>query len=173
MQVQVDNRMRAWYQKDMSVGLLYTCSLGEVRPDCPVALIQNKGEGDVDSMKVIPCEHQLPQQRKQVRCPALQSHSARAFDGHLVDMLVLSPINCDFLPYFLTFKTSPRLCLQWTRPHVCGILGLHNVTFMRDMHWCEALGLQQKQSVCNPTPRLLRWRRRPRGAGGRSSIQAG
>jgi hypothetical protein len=61
--------MRAWYQKDMSVGLLYTCSLGEVRPDCPVALIQNKGEGDVDSMKVIPCEHQLPQQREQVRSP--------------------------------------------------------------------------------------------------------
>ncbi|KAK9918510.1 hypothetical protein WJX75_004610 [Coccomyxa subellipsoidea] len=63
--VQVDNRMRAWYQKNMAVGLLYTCSLGEVRPDCPVALIQNR-DGDGDSMKVIPCEHQLPQQRKQV-----------------------------------------------------------------------------------------------------------
>ena len=26
--LQVDNRMRAWYQKDMSTGLLYICSLG-------------------------------------------------------------------------------------------------------------------------------------------------
>lgn len=64
--------MRAWYQKNMAVGLLYTCSLGEVRPDCPVALIQNGSEDDGgggDSMKVIPCEHQLPQQRKQAsRC---------------------------------------------------------------------------------------------------------
>ncbi|CAL8469005.1 g8546 [Coccomyxa elongata] len=65
--VQVDNRMRAWYQKNMAVGLLYTCSLGEVRPDCPVALIQNNADKDGDdAMKVIPCEHQLPQQRKQV-----------------------------------------------------------------------------------------------------------
>ncbi|CAL5224107.1 g6738 [Coccomyxa viridis] len=64
--VQVDNRMRAWYQKDMSTGLLYICSLGEVRPDCPVALIENKSDGETDTMKVIPCEHQLPQQREQV-----------------------------------------------------------------------------------------------------------
>lgn len=27
--MQVDNRMRAWYQKDMTIGLLYLCSLGE------------------------------------------------------------------------------------------------------------------------------------------------
>ena len=26
--MQVDNRMRAWYQKDMTTGLLYICSLG-------------------------------------------------------------------------------------------------------------------------------------------------
>ena len=32
--------MRAWYQKDMAVGLLYTCALGEVQPDQPVALIE-------------------------------------------------------------------------------------------------------------------------------------
>ncbi len=30
MRAQVDNRMRAWYQKNMAVGLLYSCSLGEV-----------------------------------------------------------------------------------------------------------------------------------------------
>ncbi len=104
--------MRAWYQKDMTTGLLYICSLGEarhgipaphnttwavpsciragvsaclvpvvcarmmlmavtgrageVRPDCPVALIENKSDGETDTMKVIPCEHQLPQQREQV-----------------------------------------------------------------------------------------------------------
>ena len=39
---------------------------GEVRPDCPVALIENKSDGETDTMKVIPCEHQLPQQREQV-----------------------------------------------------------------------------------------------------------
>ena len=37
---------------------------GEVRPDCPVALIENKSDGETDTMKVIPCEHQLPQQRR-------------------------------------------------------------------------------------------------------------
>ncbi len=30
--MQVDNRMRAWYQKDMSTGLLYICSLGGLLP---------------------------------------------------------------------------------------------------------------------------------------------
>ena len=64
--MQVDNRMRAWYQKDMTTGLLYICSLGDVQPDCPVALIENKSDGETDTMKVIPCEHQLPQQREQV-----------------------------------------------------------------------------------------------------------
>ena len=42
---------------------------GEVRPDCPVALIENKSDGETDTMKVIPCEHQLPQQREQVQRP--------------------------------------------------------------------------------------------------------
>ena len=46
-----------------------TCLAGEVRPDCPVALIENKSDGETDTMKVIPCEHQLPQQREQVQCP--------------------------------------------------------------------------------------------------------
>ena len=64
--MQVDNRMRAWYQKDMTTGLLYICSLGDVRPDCPVALIENRSDGETDTMNVIPCEHQLPQQREQV-----------------------------------------------------------------------------------------------------------
>ena len=32
MLMQVDNRMRAWYQKDMSTGLLYICSLGRLLP---------------------------------------------------------------------------------------------------------------------------------------------
>ena len=39
-----------------------------MRPDCPVALIENKSDGETDTMKVIPCEHQLPQQREQVCC---------------------------------------------------------------------------------------------------------
>lgn len=43
-------------------------SVLQVRPDCPVALIQNNADKDGDdAMKVIPCEHQLPQQRKQVQ----------------------------------------------------------------------------------------------------------
>ena len=37
MWVQVDNRMRAWYQKDMTTGLLYICSLGEVWLSIPCA----------------------------------------------------------------------------------------------------------------------------------------
>lgn len=63
--------MRAWYQKDMAVGLLYLCTLGEVRPDCPAALIQNLGDdagaAPAQAMRVIPCEQQLPQQREQVK----------------------------------------------------------------------------------------------------------
>ena len=47
---------------------------GEVRPDCPVALIENKSDGETDTMKVIPCEHQLPQQREQVRYFCLRIH---------------------------------------------------------------------------------------------------
>ncbi|KAK9825886.1 hypothetical protein WJX81_001066 [Elliptochloris bilobata] len=64
--VQVDNRMRAWYQKDMALGLLYSCTLGHVRPDCPLALIQNRRADGADFMEVVPCEHQMPGQREQV-----------------------------------------------------------------------------------------------------------
>ena len=66
LNMQVDNRMRAWYMQNMSVGLLYTCTLGDVRPDCPVALIQNRKHDGADFMEVIPMEHQMPAQREQV-----------------------------------------------------------------------------------------------------------
>ena len=65
--MQVDNRMRAWYQKDMALGLLYSCTLGHVRPDCPLALIQNRRSDGKDFMEVVPCEHQMPGQREQAR----------------------------------------------------------------------------------------------------------
>ena len=59
--------MRAWYQKDMALGLLYSCTLGHVRPDCPLALIQNRRADGTDFMEVVPCEHQMPGQREQAR----------------------------------------------------------------------------------------------------------
>lgn len=52
--------------KNMSVGLLYNCSLGDLRPDAPVALLQNRRHEGVDFMEVVPMEHQLPAQRDQV-----------------------------------------------------------------------------------------------------------
>ena len=58
--------MRAWYMKNMSVGLLYNCSLGDLRPDALVALLQNRRHEGVDFMEVVPMEHQLPAQRDQV-----------------------------------------------------------------------------------------------------------
>ncbi len=61
--------MRAWYQKDMALGLLYSCTLGHVRPDCPLALIQNRRADGTDFMEVVPCEHQMPGQREQARAP--------------------------------------------------------------------------------------------------------
>ncbi len=64
--MQVDNRMRAWYIKNMSVGLLYQCSLGDLRLDSPVALLQNRRHEGLDFMEVVPMEHQLPAQRDQV-----------------------------------------------------------------------------------------------------------
>jgi hypothetical protein len=64
--VQVDNRMRAWYTKNMASGLLYSCALGDVRPDCPVALINNRQQDGTEIMEVVPMEHQLPAQRQQV-----------------------------------------------------------------------------------------------------------
>ena len=63
--LQMDNRMRAWYTKNMSVGLLYTCSLGGVRPDRPVALL-HKSSNNVQ--EIVPMEHQHPKQREQVSC---------------------------------------------------------------------------------------------------------
>ena len=58
--------MRAWYIKNMSLGLLYQCSLGDLRLDSPVALLQNRRQDGVDFMEVVPMEHQLPAQRDQV-----------------------------------------------------------------------------------------------------------
>lgn len=69
--LQVDNRMRAWYIKNMSVGLLYQCSLGDLRLDSPVALLQTRRQDGVDFMEVVPMEHQLPAQRDQVSHPLL------------------------------------------------------------------------------------------------------
>ena len=72
--LQVDNRMRAWYIKNMSVGLLYQCNLGDLRLDSPVALLQNRRQDGVDFMEVVPMEHQLPAQRDQVT-PVLLRHA--------------------------------------------------------------------------------------------------
>ncbi|KAK9803940.1 hypothetical protein WJX72_006604 [[Myrmecia] bisecta] len=80
--VQVDNRMRAWYMKNMSVGLLYTCTLGDVRPDCPVALVQNRKVDGADFMEVIPMEHQLPAQREQVHGTCQQAVRLWWEDSH-------------------------------------------------------------------------------------------
>lgn len=33
--MQADNRLRAWYTDDLSIGLLYTCFLGDVSPASP------------------------------------------------------------------------------------------------------------------------------------------
>ncbi|DBA98922.1 hypothetical protein WJX77_006198 [Trebouxia sp. C0004] len=71
--VQVDNRMRAWYIKNMSVGLLYQCSLGDLRLDSPVALLQNRRHEGLDFMEVVPMEHQLPAQRDQVQASCEQA----------------------------------------------------------------------------------------------------
>ncbi|KAL3135970.1 PSII 6.1 kDa protein [Trebouxia sp. C0010 RCD-2024] len=71
--VQVDNRMRAWYIKNMSVGLLYQCSLGDLRLDSPVALLQTRRQDGVDFMEVVPMEHQLPAQRDQVQASCEQA----------------------------------------------------------------------------------------------------
>lgn len=57
--VQVDNRMRAWYQKNMAVGLLYTCSLGEVR-------VVNAGPGVLPHTP--PLHRHLTEQHRQAEC---------------------------------------------------------------------------------------------------------
>ena len=63
--LQVDNRMRAWYLGNMAMGLLYTCSLGDIQADAPVALVQNRRQNGADVMEVVPMDHQLPGQREQ------------------------------------------------------------------------------------------------------------
>ena len=59
--------MRAWYMPNMSLGLLYNCTLGDIRPDYPVALVSNHNREGADFMEVIPTENQVPAQREQVR----------------------------------------------------------------------------------------------------------
>ena len=81
--------MRAWYMQNMSVGLLYTCALGDVRPDCPVALIQNRKHEGADFMEVIPMEHQMPAQREQVH-----AFSPFGQDAHANLMEVRCMITC-------------------------------------------------------------------------------
>ncbi|MCJ1461804.1 hypothetical protein MMC07_000403 [Pseudocyphellaria aurata] len=71
--LQVDNRMRAWYLPNMSLGLLYTCTLGDIKPDCPVALVSNHNHDGADFMEVIPTENQVPAQRDQVRATCAQA----------------------------------------------------------------------------------------------------
>ena len=66
--------MRAWYIKNMSVGLLYQCSLGDLKLDAPVALLQNRRHEGVDFMEVVPMEHQLPAQRDQVRSSRIRTN---------------------------------------------------------------------------------------------------
>ena len=62
----MDNRMRAWYMGNMAQGLLYTCTLGDIQADAPVALIQNRQQNGAEMMEVVPMDHQLPGQREQV-----------------------------------------------------------------------------------------------------------
>ena len=64
--MQADNRMRAWYASDMQKGLLYTCSMGDIRPDAPCALLTRQGSGEAEREDVIPMEQQVPAQRDQV-----------------------------------------------------------------------------------------------------------
>lgn len=61
--------MRAWYRSDMSLGLLYECHRGAVRPDSPRALVQNRKHEGADFMEVIPIGDgsQLPLQPPEVR----------------------------------------------------------------------------------------------------------
>ena len=61
--------MRAWYRSDMSLGLLYECHRGAVRPDSPRALVQNRKHEGADFMEIIPIGDgsQLPLQPPEVR----------------------------------------------------------------------------------------------------------
>ena len=63
---QADNRLRAWYAPSMQEGLLYTCSMGDVRPGAPCALLmQQKGRGEAE--EVVPMDQLKPPQRDKVR----------------------------------------------------------------------------------------------------------
>ena len=64
--MQADNRMRAWYGPGMQQGLLYTCSMGDIRPDAPCALLLRQDSGAAAREDVIPMEQQMPAQREQV-----------------------------------------------------------------------------------------------------------
>lgn len=73
--------MRAWYMPNMSLGLLYNCTLGDIRPDYPVALVANHNRDGADFMEVIPTENQVPAQREQVSIYAMASDAMRACPG--------------------------------------------------------------------------------------------
>ena len=64
--MQADNRMRAWYGPGMQRGLLYTCSMGDIRPDAPCALLVRHGSGEAAREDIILMEQQAPAQREQV-----------------------------------------------------------------------------------------------------------
>ena len=76
--------MRAWYLGNMAMGLLYTCSLGDIQADAPVALVQNRRQNGADVMEVVPMDHQLPGQREQA-WPRLHPS---AHHIHLASMLL-------------------------------------------------------------------------------------
>ena len=63
--LQADNRMRAWWEPGMRTGLLYGCTHGDIKPDCPCALI--KRDGVQDRVDVIPNDSQVPDERNHVR----------------------------------------------------------------------------------------------------------
>ena len=54
---QADNRIRAWYVSSMAVGLLYECSLGDIKPDCPVG--ERAGSDSIDPAGLASLENPL------------------------------------------------------------------------------------------------------------------
>lgn len=114
--LQVDNRMRAWYIKNMSLGLLYQCNLGDLRLDSPVALLQNRRQDGVDFMEVVPMEHQLPAQRDQVAppllpCPCFACCACRAGDV-MPGVLCPSCFACHDLHFMLRMACLARHALH-------------------------------------------------------------
>ena len=57
--------MRAWWGEGMQTGLLYGCTHGDIRPDCPCALV--KRDAASGRLDVIPNEGQVPDERSHVR----------------------------------------------------------------------------------------------------------